>query len=483
MDKKLEDLAKKFSLLYIGFDECPCHSYVDTLFDEVYTCNNAKEAISLFETVNADFIFIDIDSTNFDWTEVVAKFREKVYDLPIVIITDLHDKDTFIKAITLNTTQAIFKPIKKDNLNTVLRDIVYRLQDKLDAKELHYKKHEEERNGVALSSLISSLDVIQNPIIVVSNDKIIHVNKLIYKLFKEKQIKLSKEPTLEDLSSVIEEFTDDMNILNIPYGKSFDIRYYYKTASLKRVFIPTKSKIKLEGYEDSFVVVFTDIAQFLMQIKMMNYQNNKIDNYKNLVEKLLAKQVFKDNKKAIISKLDLDEIQYEIDSNFDPEDIQVLRRDSSYKVTAVDYVDGIDSAIYDEVVELSELEDEINILIDEFKIISKREVLHNLAKVLYSYGGVIVSLIDFIDLGNAVCSLSDFLERVDQEQIDKSYKEMGTMMENIVADLSQWRENIFETKIALDIHYLDSSLLSSILQFQIGVTTGENVDSGELELF
>ena len=33
-------------------------------------------------------------------------------------------------------------------------------------------------------------------------------------------------------------------------------------------------------------------------------------------------------------------------------------------------------------------------------------------------------------------------------------------------DLASWRENVFITQVARDIHYLDSSLLSSCIQIE-----------------
>ena len=40
------------------------------------------------------------------------------------------------------------------------------------------------------------------------------------------------------------------------------------------------------------------------------------------------------------------------------------------------------------------------------------------------------------------------------------------MLLNLLHDLNAWRENVFITQVARDIHYLDASLLSSCIQIE-----------------
>lgn len=481
--KQFERLAKKFSLLCATNNEYSNRDYVDSIFNSVHYAKELEEIYAIFEENEIDIVFIDTDILDFDWTKIVSKFRSKFYDLPIVIVTALKSKDIFEKVIELKITQVVFKPSQRDKLESTIRDIVYKLQNKLDAKELYYKKQKEKQKSITLSSVSSILDVMRKPIIIASEEKIVYVNKYIYKLFKGKGIFLKNTPTRDELKKIVENFTDDMRLENIPYGKSFDLKFYYSSKGLKKVFIPSKNDIKLEGLQNSFIISFTDVAPLMMQIEMMNYQKNKIDNYKNLIEELLAKRVFKDNKKAIITKEKLVEDRNSIDETLDNKGIEILRKDHSFRLSAVDYVGDLDEFLYQDIRDLKNIEEDILVNIAIFDDNPNVVCLGQISKLFNEQGSVIISLIEFVDLGNAVCSLSDFLNTIDDAQIEKSHKEIVSMLKNILEDLIQWRDHIFITQDTLDIHYLDASLFSSILQFQVGITAQASQESGELELF
>ena len=78
--------------------------------------------------------------------------------------------------------------------------------------------------------------------------------------------------------------------------------------------------------------------------------------------------------------------------------------------------------------------------------------------------------------------MSDYIRSLDEAEITQNVKAIETLFDNIVADLEQWRINIFEHKIAVDIHYLDSSIFSSILQLQLNLSNDTDL-SDDLELF
>ncbi len=80
---------------------------------------------------------------------------------------------------------------------------------------------------------------------------------------------------------------------------------------------------------------------------------------------------------------------------------------------------------------------------------------------------------------------SSYLEHLCLEQLnEKDVKKFTTLTINLLNDLSQWRENIFIKQEANDIHYLDSSLLSSCLQIE-AIFEKEKIeeDEDDFELF
>ena len=66
----------------------------------------------------------------------------------------------------------------------------------------------------------------------------------------------------------------------------------------------------------------------------------------------------------------------------------------------------------------------------------------------------------------------------------KEVKKFTTLMLHLLHDLSTWRDNIFVKQEANDIHYLDSSLLSSALQIETIFANKEvEEDDDSFELF
>ena len=64
-------------------------------------------------------------------------------------------------------------------------------------------------------------------------------------------------------------------------------------------------------------------------------------------------------------------------------------------------------------------------------------------------------------------------------------RKVNLYLSNIILDLGAWRKTIFIDQNTKDIHYLDSSLFSAILQLELVLNEDkDSVDGGEeLELF
>ncbi|NCD13505.1 MAG: response regulator, partial [Epsilonproteobacteria bacterium] len=80
---------------------------------------------------------------------------------------------------------------------------------------------------------------------------------------------------------------------------------------------------------------------------------------------------------------------------------------------------------------------------------------------------ILEELMEFEHLGFAIQTFINFLDTLTKEQIDgEKSKRLSAMLLNLLHDLASWRENVFITQVARDIHYLDSSLLSSCIQIE-----------------
>lgn len=319
--------------------------------------------------------------------------------------------------------------------------------------------------------------------------EILFVNQHLTKLFADKKLSTKQNITLGNIETIFENMNDAKSFMALRGGKHLDIQYNYKSERSKKIFIPTKFVAKPNILDTNIhynVVVLHDIAPILMQIKVMTYHQQKADNYKEVIEELLARKVFKESSKAIIQKVSVTSTTTTtiFDDRLSDKEIMLLRKSVQYKISAIDYVKSLDYESYEEVYELSSTESELQSAIDIFVQESSQATLLKIAQLFEIYGNIVKSLIEFIDLGNAICSLSSFIYDLEEESINQHTKMINMLVQNLLEDIMQWRVNIFEDKIAIDIHYLDSSIFSSVLQFQVNISSdATSNDETDFELF
>ncbi len=76
---------------------------------------------------------------NMDGISFMAEIRKINFDLPILIVTAFNDINVLIKAIKLNVTDYIIKPMQ---LNSTLKILNRILQNNLNQKLISKQKHE-----------------------------------------------------------------------------------------------------------------------------------------------------------------------------------------------------------------------------------------------------------------------------------------------------------------------------------------------------
>jgi len=171
-----------------------------------------------------------------------------------------------------------------------------------------------------------------------------------------------------------------------------------------------------------------------------------------------------------------------------PQELEALRRNHNYKTSAKEYTADIRLDLLEELEELQELETEmddlIGDLIDGADNTDFRKVFTEIGKKFVLYSKAIGKLVDFEDLAVSVNSLGAYLMSLPTDETPR-WASLVSFVQNIRVDLSSWRKTIFVDKTAIDIHYLDSSLLSSCIQVRLrGTESGVDFeDANELELF
>lgn len=137
-------VLKDSSILYLEDDEVirkETSSIFEKMFKKVYTAEDGLAGLNLYnlEKENIDIILTDINMPNKDGIEFMSDVRDIDSDIPILIVTAFNDINILIRAIKLNVTDYIIKPMQ---LNSTLKILNKTLQNKLNQKLLAKQNHE-----------------------------------------------------------------------------------------------------------------------------------------------------------------------------------------------------------------------------------------------------------------------------------------------------------------------------------------------------
>ncbi len=151
------------SILYLEDDEVirkETSSILKKMFKEVFIASDGKEGLELYKEhyESIDIILTDINMPNVNGIEFMSEVRKDDIDIPILIVTAFNDMDILIKAIKLNVTDYIIKPMQ---LNSTLKILNKVLQDRLNQKLIFKQKHELEiyKEILDKENLVSETDL------------------------------------------------------------------------------------------------------------------------------------------------------------------------------------------------------------------------------------------------------------------------------------------------------------------------------------
>jgi len=146
---------------------------------------------------------------------------------------------------------------------------------------------------------------------------------------------------------------------------------------------------------------------------------------------------------------------------------KILTKTHDNAMNAVDYIENSAISFMSKIEGLENINDEIDKAILGFETTPTKRNISIVCDNFQEYADILDQLIDFGHLGFAMKTLIDFLSGLTEEQFEQDkVKKLSSMLLNLLHDLNAWRENVFITQVARDIHYLDASLLSSCIQME-----------------
>ncbi len=361
---------------------------------------------------------------------------------------------------------------------TELQELTKRLEERVH-EEVEKNREKDKKNIETLTCFLNSTP---NLIIVYEENIVRFVNKNFLRVMglKEEEI-LDKE---YDLESIFEKRTNFLSLISEINKENYrENRVSVKSNEGRRIYYVNESDIPVS--EDTLqMFTFNDIT-------LNEYQKLKIKHYNERLEDYIKRR----ETKAAASKvnllpeepLDQGKEAEKVTRELSKEEKKVLKATRDGKTfSAEEYSHEIDTYVLTELQELIEIENEIEDALKDYEDIKSVKSLHTVSNRFAKYSAIINGLFEFKDLSFAISSLSNLLGDITEETIDESKQRKITMfLTNLTLDLSNWRRAIFVEKTAKDIHYLDSSLFSTILQLELIINENEELedDGDDLELF
>ena len=481
-----ENYLSNLTLLYVE-DEIDIREELETFFElrvkTLYVAKDGQEGWELFQEHKPDIVVSDINMPRMNGIEMSEKIKEYDKNVPIVLVTAFSDANYMIKAISAGVDKYVLKPVDIRNLDEQISLIAKNLANTKLSEQL--KKDEE-----LIDTLNSFLEFSPNPIIIYEDDKVKFINSKFLEL-SQKITEINIGDNF-DLSSLFQERKGYIKSLDKLRNNQKENKVSVKSEFGRRILNILSDEIRTPTGNTFQMYTFNDIT-------INEYQKLKIQHY-NLRLEDFVKHVntvhVKKHSKSIISDAsssiqeEAKEIQIEKRELSKMEE-NVLKKSRDGKAfSAAEYASEIDEYIISDIKELSIIEDEVADFLGIYEINKDIESLFPIAESLIKYASVVAQLMEFEDLSFSIKSLADLLIDINIVDMDEmKHRKVEIFLSGFMNDLMNWRMSIFVSHSANDIHYLDASLFSAILQLELLVSEKQAVvaesddDDDNFELF
>ena len=190
--------------------------------------------------------------------------------------------------------------------------------------------------------------------------------------------------------------------------------------------------------------------------------------------KLLEKLVDSVDNEEILEDEFLDFSEENVDDKMDN-----MHYADEEKISAKEFL--TESTIEDHIIadleEISEIFDAVSIrkeMVDE-------EYLEHFESSLSTYIHIFNITYEFKDIAYALGLLREFLKFDIGTKREEELKILKSLLDSVIEDLKNWKREVLDEERAIDIHYLDASLLANVSQIEIMLSN--SLQDEEIELF
>lgn len=468
--QKLKKFGENLSILYAEDDKdtsVVVTSILKDIFSKVTSVNNGQEALDEIQKNSYDIVLTDIQMPIIDGLKLSQSIKSIDKSTSIIILTAYEETKYYSKAIDIGVDNFVLKPVKSEQLFDVLYRVAKKITDEKDAE--FYRVHLEERvreeseknrikDKIAIDMLETLINAYPNPTILYYGNEVKFVNSAFIELFN---IKIGRNFELKSI------------LLNYQHAHNEEI-YIINTIKGKKIFWLVTKDINLDSQEHKLYTLI-DVTIFerqRLQIKQLNlvmkdyiidskYKTQTIPVTQNILHKYKEMKDISDYKLGDFEKT-------------------ILRKTHKDKKSAIQFVADIERENIEDLDEISDTKSDVLDKFDKFEFAKNIDSIYELSKAFNRFAKSINRFLDFSDISYAILTLSTFLSNLDEEKIrDKDLTIMARYIKSILDDFDKWEKSIFIDKDAIDINYMDSSLLNACLQVELEFFQQEREDSDD----
>ena len=380
---------------------------------EVYEAEDGQIAVEMCVKQNFDLVFMDIMMPNMDGFEATKLIKQVQKNCMIIALSALDDQASKNKMLSLGAEDYLTKPVNAELFNTRIR---------------HYMRIITLRNKATTAT-----SQVLNPF-----DTKVYSRSTTFRIDKEEALGEFWDYWLKGEKNII----DLSDCVRLVYGFG----------------------LWLLKNDQSFTIVMEESGE-KVYIMLLHQGAIKSVIIKNLLLKHFAHAKYILTKEMLSFQLDIEVKKAVIEVSDEAK--KILSKTHDNALCASEYIENSAISFLGKIDGLEAINDETDRAILDFEQRPSKRTAMVICENFQEYANVLEELVDFQHLGFAVQTLINFLTTLTEDQFEADkVKKLSSMLLNLLHDLGSWRENVFITQVARDIHYLDASLLSSCIQVE-----------------
>ncbi len=241
--------------------------FLKRITKNIYSAKNGLEGLDLFSANNIDLIITDVDMPKMNGIKMIEEIREKDSTVPIILVTGLKNLEVLTKAIDLNVSKFLQKPMNLRDLHNKIEEVskVKKLERELELNNILLEQY---KHVVDESEIVSKTD--KDGIITYVNEPFCEISG-----FKEEELigfshNIVKHPdtpreVFADIWKTIK--SDKKSWKGIIKNKKKDGGYYWVRATITPI-------LDNAGNIIEFIAVRTDITE---EIKIQEYFEDELN--------------------------------------------------------------------------------------------------------------------------------------------------------------------------------------------------------------